>query len=193
MSLLVLCGKTCSGKTTLQYHIDKFGINKIVTYTTRPMRKGEIDKVTYNFIDKDKFLELEKNGFFAETTSYTVASGDTWYYGTAKEDIEKGGCIILNPNGLKKFRDMGLDMIAFYIDVPDFELKKRLELRGDNKKEAERRLRKDEIDFEDDVINELVDWYVADWWSSPYDMADKIQRVYRNMMNRRKEGDKYGK
>lgn len=185
--LLALCGKSGSGKTTLQYHLDKFGIDKIVTYTTRPKRKGEVDKVTYNFIDENTFLDLKSKGFFVETTSYKVATGDTWYYGTAKDDIDKGGCIIVNPDGLKVLRGMKVDMIAFYIDVPDFELKKRLEARGDDAGEAKRRLMKDEVDFEDSIINALVDWYVADWWSSPYDMADKIQRVYRNMI-KRKEG-----
>ena len=184
--LLAICGKSGSGKTTLLYYLEQLGFERIVTYTTRPKRPGEEDDITYHYIDKDLFNKLNESHFFAETTSYYVNGGDKWFYGTANEDLksDKDQVLIVNPDGLATLRQFKVPMIAFYIDVPDFELRKRLEKRGDNKDEIKRRLMADEEDFNEKIINRLVDWYVADWWSSPFDMAEKIERVYRNHLER---------
>ena len=49
--MLILIGKTASGKDTiLNQLVKKHGYKKIVTYTSRPMRKGEKQDVTYHFI-----------------------------------------------------------------------------------------------------------------------------------------------
>ena len=56
--MLVLMGKSASGKTTIAQKLAmKHGFHSVVTYTSRPMRKGEIADVTYHYIPKEKFLE----------------------------------------------------------------------------------------------------------------------------------------
>ena len=140
--MILLCGKMCSGKTTIQKQLIKMGMEPIVTYTTRPPRKGEINGVSYHFITKEEFLKKKEQNFFAETTSYNVASGDIWYYGSALEDLSDDKVMIVNPYGLKQIKSIkSLEPISFYILVDDKTIIERVTERGDSIKEAARRLK----------------------------------------------------
>ena len=77
--LLILLGKTCSGKTTIAKELEmKHGFHRIPTTTCRPMRKGEIQDIDYHFISEEEFLEKIENSFFIEYKSYDTSSG-RWY------------------------------------------------------------------------------------------------------------------
>ena len=71
---LILCLNTANTngelKTQINDLIVPYDIDKIVTYTTRKPRVGEVNKVDYNFVSEKKFLKLMKEGFFAETTYF---------------------------------------------------------------------------------------------------------------------------
>lgn len=85
---LILIGKSASGKTTIRDILTmKHGFHSIITYTTRPMRKGEISDVTYHYISNEEFLKKIDEDFFVEWEKYRVGES-VWYYGTAKEDIK---------------------------------------------------------------------------------------------------------
>lgn len=184
--MLVLAGWSASGKTTILNELEKLGVERIVTMTTRPMRPGEVEGKTYYFRTEEEFKNLMYYGFFAETTSYNVANGETWWYGTPKEKLYGDGAIILNPDGLKALRGK-YPMCVFYLDVPEFELKHRLKKRGDKKDEAQRRINADREDFKD--INNYCDWIVGDYWSSPEHIAKKIKTQY-DIWNHLQIGDK---
>ena len=83
--LILLVGVPGAGKSTLmQYARDAFP--KIVfpkSWTTRPMRPGETEGVTYHFATDEEFAEAAKEGKFLEWV--TIDSGRC--YGTLKEDI----------------------------------------------------------------------------------------------------------
>ena len=161
--MLILIGKTASGKTTVQNElVNNHGFSRIITYTTRPMRKGEVDGVTYNFISKDEFKEKKDNGFFIETTSYNVANGDTWYYGTAIRDIVKSNCndvIILNPEGVKAIKEHIAGCHVCYLYLDDKTLSERLVARGDDPSESKRRIEADRDYFSG--IEKYVDFTVV--------------------------------
>ena len=83
IAILILVGKTASGKDTiLNQLVKKHGYKKIVTYTSRPMRKGEKQDVTYHFISSQEFQKMIGQGLFAEYKTYNTEFG-VWYYGTA--------------------------------------------------------------------------------------------------------------
>lgn len=149
--MIVLMGKSSSGKDRiLNELIKKHGYKKVVRYTTRPRRKGEKDGDTYNYISINEFDEKIKTNFFCEWKDYFTTSG-LWYYGTALEDVENADdktVIILPPDRYKEVKEnIKKDFICIYIYANNETLKKRLEKRGDDKGEAERRLKHDNEDF----------------------------------------------
>ena len=148
-ALIVVVGKTCSGKTTLVDRVVKeTDYKKIVTYTTRPPRDGE-DESSYVFVDDKEFQYLINHNKLMEYTSYDVASGETWYYGSAKVDYGPGKIIVLNPYGLERVQKEleGQHVVYIYLKASDAVLRARLEDRGDNNLEADRRLAADAKDF----------------------------------------------
>ena len=172
----------CSGKDTTQKELINMGMNSVVSYTTRPPRPGEVDGIAYHFITKEEFLEKEKQGFFAETTSYNVASGDTWYYGSSVKDLTDDKVIILNPEGLRKIKKIkSLKPISFYINADKTTIMERAKKRGDNTDEVSRRLIADDFDFAD--INSYIDFSIrSDLGLSPKVMAEMILDIYKKVM-----------
>ena len=151
--MLVIIAKTASGKDTIVNElISKHGFRKCVTYTTRPMRDGEKQDITYHFITEDDFKQKIREDFFAEYKSYDTEFG-IWYYGVALEDVENADdktVIILTPDGyrdvIKKAKNKPK---SIYIYANNSTIKERLINRGDDPKEAQRRLEHDNIDFKD--------------------------------------------
>lgn len=149
--MITIMGKTSSGKDTVVNElISKYGFRKCVTYTTRPMRDGEKQDITYHFISEDDFKQKIREDFFAEYKSYNTEFG-VWYYGVALEDIEKADektVIVLTPDGyrdiIKKIKNKPK---SIYIYANNSTIKERLVNRGDDLKEAQRRLEHDNLDF----------------------------------------------
>lgn len=179
--MILLLGKTCSGKDTIRKELIKMGISSIVTYTTRPPRGGEVDGITYHFITKEDFLKKERQGFFAETTSYHVASGDIWYYGSAVEDLENNKVMIVNPYGLNQInKNKLLKPVSFYIKANEKTIVERLKKRGDAMSEGMRRLGRDNKDFQ--YVHKNVDFMFSnDKGLSPRVLAKIILSTYQQV------------
>ena len=179
--MILLIGKMCSGKDSTQKELIKMGMNSVVSYTTRPPRKGEVDGIAYHFITKEEFLDKENQGFFAETTSYDVATGETWYYGSAVEDLTDDKVIIVNPHGLRQIRKIkSLNPIAFHIIADKTTILDRAEKRGDNTDEVLRRPIADDFDFAD--INSFIDFAIrSDMGLSPKTIAEIILDTYKKV------------
>ena len=175
--MIILLGKTCSGKTTIAEQLCKKGYTKLVTYTSRPSRPGETDGVSYHFISREDFEEWLSHGFFAEHTSYQTPSGETWYYGTAMQDVTDDKIAVVNMDGLRVFKNLpGIRPIAFLLHASDETILSRLEARGDDPETAKKRLEKDTQDFQnEDEINDLIDFRIInDNGSSPEEIAEII-------------------
>lgn len=183
--MLLLCGKSCAGKDTIQKELIKMGMKSVVSYTTRPPRKGETEGIEYHFITKEDFLEKEKQGFFAETVSYNVATGETWYYGSAVKDLDDNKAIIVNPHGLEQLKKLSsLNPISFYITAGEETIWNRLRERGDNSAEARRRLNADDKDFAG--IEENIDFsFSNDLGLKPELLAEMILYTYNKVKNAR--------
>lgn len=157
--MIIILGKTSSGKDrTVNELVSNHGFKKLTTYTTRPIRKGEKEGVTYHYINTEDFLQKVEEGFFAEWKDYKTKDG-LWYYGTALEDLEKSDnstVIILTPEGYKDIANkLSTKPIAIYIYANNETIKKRLVKRGDNEVEAKRRLEHDNEDFK--CVEQMVD------------------------------------
>ena len=161
--ILVICGKTASGKdTVVKELVEKHGFHKIPTYTTRPKRKGEKDGITYYFISEEDFKQKVKDRFFTEWKVYNTKFGD-WYYGSALEDLKNAddkSVIILTPQGFRdiEYNIRNQEIIPIYLYANNETIKKRLLKRGDNPDEAERRILHDNEDFKgfEKEVNRIV-------------------------------------
>lgn len=100
--IIVLLGASGSGKSTIENILSKdYGYEKIISYTTRPQRSGEINGKDYHFIDNCKFQDALRKGLFAEYDEYSQER----FYGTLKSDYQKGNkVVVLTPNGLRQLK-----------------------------------------------------------------------------------------
>lgn len=183
--MLALIAPTACGKDTIKKELLELGFEGVVTTTTRPMRLGEINGVSYHFVDDDEFLDMQLNNELAEHTYYDTVQG-RWYYGCQKKDLENHDhkVIILNPDGiLSLMKTMNLnDWVVFYIDCPETIMRERLNKRGDKTAEIERRIEADKKDFVN--INRLCDFKITnDGKETPRDLARKIMRLYERSIS----------
>lgn len=176
--MIALSGKTASGKNSIRDELEKLGYSSIITYTTRPMRNEEVQDLTYHFITEEEFLKKKEDGFFAETTSYNVATGETWHYGTSIESLnDKNGVLIVNPDGLRELRKYkGLNIVGFYIIADEDTIWNRLRMRGDSAEESRRRINADEEDFKD--ITNHIDYAVSNTNKTPCCTAGIVKYLY---------------
>lgn len=174
--IIVLVGKTASGKTTVANELCKHhGYKRIITYTTRPMRENEVQDVDYHFISDEQFNKMVENNEFTEYKRYNTAHG-VWSYGSiiTLEQEYSDDCyvIILTPQGLKDLSKKISRYIAFYLNV-DFKTQlKRLKKRGDEEQQIIKRLKNDAKDFKNVV--DIVDYSFCTDISSPQRVADAI-------------------
>lgn len=139
--IYILVGNSGCGKTTIKDRLYKYGINKIVTYTTRDKRQGEVNGEDYNFIDIETFLKMDRENKFIGTTEYI---GN--FYATLKEDLEKNkskgqDCVIVvDENGVYPIKEEFKDAIAIYLSANRDVIKDRMNKRGDNYLDVSKRL-----------------------------------------------------
>ena len=172
--MLILVGPSASGKTEVaQILINNYGMKRMVTYTTRPMRYGEENHVSYHFVTKEEFIALKDNDEFVETTIYNDN-----YYGTRKSDVTDGKIVILEPNGLKAFRKKMSDKImSFYLVTNENTRLNRMLIRKDSLEYAKKRLENDRDAF---MNIEGVDYYIENEEISLEELANKIYNIYVN-------------
>lgn len=183
--MIILVGESASGKSSIEkYLVEKYGYNKVISYTTREPRPNEVDGVDYHFISNKKFEELEKLGFFAETAQY-----NTWNYGTAKEDCTDDKIAVLTPHGLRQVSKIdGINVISFYVNVPRRDRLIKILERGDNIDESYRRNLSDVGQF--DGIKDEVDYVVNNegYKKSIMKMAEEVKYkidFYKAMKSRK--------
>lgn len=137
--IFVLVGSSGSGKTTIGETF--FGKeNEIISFTTRSMRKGEIDGVDYFFLTKEEALEKIKNNELLEYTIY-----DDNYYGLLKNEFKKKSSkncyAILDYAGyLNVKREYPNETIGIFVEIKKELVLKRMLSRGDTKEAVEKRL-----------------------------------------------------
>lgn len=155
--LIVLVGKSASGKTTLEKYIsENFRYEKIVSHTTRPIRGDEVDGMDYHYVSEDVFNEMRLNNELVEHATF-----NNWSYGISKKEIEdkKDAVVVVNPAGLRRLRKLNIPMSVFYVVCDDKTRYKRSIDRGDDIVEIALRSRSDTDCFngiEDEVDRILL-------------------------------------
>jgi guanylate kinase len=147
--LICLFGKSGSGKDTIQkWLVSNYGMNGIISCTTRPPRDYEQDGVDYHFLTNEEFANKVLDMSMLEATDF-----NHWFYGTPIEALEKDkiNVGVFNIQGIEcLLQDARLNIVPIYINCND---KVRL-LRNLNReknpdcKEICRRFMTDDKDFE---------------------------------------------
>lgn len=178
--MLLLMGKTCAGKDTVQnILISKFGMKNVISYTTRPMRVGETNGVQYWFITEEEFLRKVKEGFFAEVITYKDKNRNTIYYGGAKEDFSDEKVMIVNVDGLAQIREFDdINSVAFFLNVSNEIIHERLIGRGDDEETARSRVEQDNKMFAG--IEDKVEFVLDNENVIPDEMAIRIYNLYQS-------------
>lgn len=158
--LIVLTGKTASGKDTVMHKLlgKLSGFKRVITTTSRGIRSGERDGVDYYFISEEEFLRKIDQGDFIEYVGY---GGN--FYGTEKEQIKNNlnGNLIwrIDPSRAGQIRQFIRDsfelpqadellkkVLVIYLTIPDELIRKRLKRRNLRADEIQKRMQ-DDIKF----------------------------------------------
>ena len=157
--LVILSGVAGAGKDTIKKELIKRmeNVESLPSYTSRPIREGDVEGGTYHFISREEFETMIENEEFYE---YDIHHNQ--YYGTSRKllnDKIKSGKIIvkdIDVNGTEHLKELlGNDtkVVTIFLRVPKEELKHRLENRIDKPSPQEVILRLNRFDYEESRIN----------------------------------------
>lgn len=127
--IFYIMGKSASGKDTIYrelLHEFEGKLNKIVLYTTRPMREGEQEGREYFFVDETRYQQFAWENKLIEERAYSTIHG-IWRYFTADDgqiDLEKHSYLAIGTlesyMQLKKYFSESV-LCPIYVQVEDGE------------------------------------------------------------------------
>ena len=176
--MIVLAGASASGKTEAAKRLaSKYGITKVITTTTRPMRQGEVNGRDYFFVTRERFEEMIKEGRFVEYTNY---NGNL--YGSTKDQIASDKCVVIDPAGLKAYISLkDPNIITFFLDSSEETRYKRMLERGDSIENVKNRIEHDKKAFVEELLP-VVDYHINTEIFNVEEVADLIYKVYHEEM-----------
>ena len=163
--LFILMGKSACGKDHIYKGLmkaEELALQKVVLYTTRPIRDGEENGREYFFTDRERLEELRKAGRIIEERNYNTVHG-IWTYFTADDgQMDLGRADYLGIGTLESYEKLrnyyGEDAVCpIYIWVEDGERLARAlerERMPENHKYSEmcRRFLADQEDFSEEKL-----------------------------------------
>lgn len=139
--LYIVSAPSGAGKTSLVRALVQRCQNLVisVSYTTRPMRVGEVDGVNYHFVSEAQFNGMIRENQFLE---YAKVFGYAYLYGTSKkwvcDALALGKDVILEIDwqGAQQIRKIFSESISIFIVPPSIDiLQQRLENRAQDSPE----------------------------------------------------------
>lgn len=111
---IIICGPSCSGKTSVARSLFYFLQNKgydpnlVLSNTTRPKRLGEQDDIDYHFCTEEEFNSYN----YLEQTEFRK-----WKYGIPIQNLKKNKCniLILNPVSIEKLAFKNNQYLIIYL------------------------------------------------------------------------------
>lgn len=163
--IFCILGKSGSGKDTIYKRLLEDlddSLDKVVLYTTRPMRSTEKDGDEYHFVSEEDFRLLSEQGKIVEERTYNTIHGP-WRYFTSRDSlISETGKNLLIIGVLESFTAIKAsfkesEIVPLYIELDDgirLERALKRERAQENPKYTEmcRRFLADQEDFSEDKI-----------------------------------------
>lgn len=125
--IFCVMGKSATGKDTIYQkllHENQIGLQRIIPYTTRPIREGEESGREYHFCKEEDVQRLEKEGRIVELRAYDTVYG-IWKYFTVNDgniQLDKENYLLIGTlEAYTKIRDyFGKEkVVPIYIEVED--------------------------------------------------------------------------
>jgi guanylate kinase len=143
--LFVVSAPSGAGKTTLVEHLVQIlpNLRKSRSYTSRPARAGEVDRVDHNFVSRPEFQRMIDQRAFLE---WADVFGN--FYGTSADDTERmvtegqDVVLVIDVQGARQVKAHGMDHTSIFVLPPSFDVLER-RLRGrskDTEEQMQRRL-----------------------------------------------------
>lgn len=165
--IYVLMGKSATGKDTVFKRLvgmKQLSLRTVVGYTTRPIRKGEVNGKEYYFVSIEKWQSLQKENKVIESRTYHTVMGD-WHYFTADDgqiDLKGQDYLFIStlPGYVQLKKHFGEEaVLPLYIEVEDDQRLWRSVCREKrqekpNYEEVCRRFLADQQDFSEENIKE---------------------------------------
>ena len=138
--LIIISGTTCAGKDTVVKKLLEINSNviKSTSYTSRPIRMGEVDGDNYYYVTREEFENKIENDEFLEYAKVQYGS----YYGTPKKEVldllssGKDVILVIDVQGAQIIKEKYPETLLIFILAPSMkEIKKRILLRGAESKE----------------------------------------------------------
>ncbi len=166
--IFVIMGKSSTGKDTIFKELllrEELDLKTVVTYTTRPIRNGEVDGREYFFVSETRWKELEEENRVIEHRAYNTVHG-VWHYFTADDgqiDLKEYNYLMISTlEGYREIRSFyGKEIVVpIYIEVETGIRLERALAREKSQAEPKytemcRRFLADEADFSIENLNFL--------------------------------------
>ncbi len=127
--IFCVMGKSATGKDTIYQkllHENELKLQRIIPYTTRPIREGEVPGREYHFCTEEDVQKMEAEGRIVELRAYDTVYG-IWKYFTVNDEciqLEKENYLLIGTlEAYVKIRDYfgSENVIPIYIEVEDGE------------------------------------------------------------------------
>ena len=119
--LFIVSAPSGTGKTTLVERLvqDLPNLHMSRSYTSRQARAGERDGVDYNFISRDRFAAMVREGEFLEWADvfghcYGTAAADTESMLARGEDV----VLVIDVQGAGQVRSRGIETVGIFVLPP---------------------------------------------------------------------------
>ena len=137
--LFIVSAPSGTGKTTLVERLvqDLPNLHMSRSYTSRAARPGEQDGVDYNFISRDRFAAMVRDGAFLEWADvfghcYGTAAADTEAMLARGDDV----VLVIDVQGARQVRSRGIENVGIFVLPPSADILEQ-RLRGRSKDSEE--------------------------------------------------------
>ena len=127
--LFLISGHSGSGKSSIMKNIME---NELISFTTRPKRKGEVEGKDYHFITKEEYNHMLNNNELVEYVQYANN-----YYGLSKKEIENKlakdhAFVIVSYEGAKQLKKVYDNCVTIILHTSKEDAVRQMLERGDS-------------------------------------------------------------
>lgn len=123
--LFILSAPSGAGKDSLIAALrpDQFGIQRVVSYTSRPPRPGEVDGIDYHFVKEQQMHAMLESSDLVECTEFIPGR----FYGTPRRAVDSalaaGRDVLIKPEvlGAAKVKSEYPDAVMIFLAPPSRE------------------------------------------------------------------------